>query len=48
LPALQVDLVIMTGNAAQVFVTGQEWAVTLAAVREALRPGGRLHRALLG
>jgi SAM-dependent methyltransferase len=42
LPPLQVDLVTMTGNVAQVFLTDQEWAVTLGAVREALRPGGRL------
>ncbi len=42
LPSLQVDLVTMTGNVAQVFLTDQEWAATLRAVREALRPGGRL------
>jgi SAM-dependent methyltransferase len=42
LPPLQVDLVTMTANVAQVFVTGQEWAETLAPVRGALRPGGRL------
>jgi SAM-dependent methyltransferase len=42
LPPLQVDLVTMTGNVAQVFITGEEWAATLGAVREALRPGGRL------
>jgi hypothetical protein len=32
----------MTGNVAQVFLTGQEWAAALQAVRQALRPGGRL------
>lgn len=42
LPPLQVDLVTMTGNVAQVFLTDQEWAATLGAVREALRPEGRL------
>jgi SAM-dependent methyltransferase len=42
LPPLQVDLVTMTANVAQVFVTNPDWAATLAAVREALRPGGRL------
>jgi SAM-dependent methyltransferase len=42
LPPLQVDLVTMTGNVAQVFITDQEWAATLRAAREALRPGGRL------
>lgn len=42
LPALQADLVTMTGNVAQVFVTGQEWAAALQAARQALRPGGRV------
>ena len=42
LAAPQSDLATMTGNVAQVFVTGQEWAATLAAIRQALRPGGRL------
>ena len=42
LPRLQADLVTMTGNVAQVFVTGEEWAAVLRAVHEALRPGGRL------
>jgi len=42
LPPLQVDLATMTGNVAQVFVTGEEWAAVLRAVHEALRPGARL------
>jgi len=42
LPPVQADLVTMTGNVAQVFVTGEEWAAVLRAVHEALRPGGRL------
>jgi SAM-dependent methyltransferase len=42
LPSLQVDLVTMTGNVAQVFLTDAEWAVTLRATYTALRPGGRL------
>jgi ubiquinone/menaquinone biosynthesis C-methylase UbiE len=41
LPPLQADLATMTGNVAQVFVTDQEWAATLRAVRDRLRPGGR-------
>ena len=41
-PPLGADLVTMTGNVAQVFVTDQEWAAVLLAVRQALRPGGRL------
>jgi SAM-dependent methyltransferase len=42
LPALGVDLVIMTANVAQVFVTDAGWAATLRAAHAALRPGGRL------
>jgi SAM-dependent methyltransferase len=42
LPPLQVDLVTMTGNVAQVFVTDAEWTATLRAAYAALRPGGRL------
>jgi SAM-dependent methyltransferase len=42
LPPLRVDLVTMTGNVAQVFVTDQEWAATLRAAHAALWPGGRL------
>lgn len=42
LPPLQVDLVTMTGNVAQVFLTEEAWAETLAAAHAALRPGGRL------
>ena len=42
LPPLQVDLVTMTANVAQVFLTDTEWAATLRAAHAALRPGGRL------
>jgi SAM-dependent methyltransferase len=42
LPPLQVDLAIMTGNVAQVFVTDDEWSATLDGARAALRPGARL------
>ncbi|HEX3794328.1 MAG TPA: class I SAM-dependent methyltransferase [Acidimicrobiales bacterium] len=42
LPPLQVDLVTMTGNVAQVFETDEEWSATLRAVSGALRPGGTL------
>jgi SAM-dependent methyltransferase len=42
LPPLQVDLVTMTANVAQVFLTDDEWGATLRAARTALRPGGRL------
>jgi hypothetical protein len=37
-----VDLVTMTGNVAQVFLTDEDWATALHASRGALRPGGRL------
>ena len=42
LPPLQADLATMTGNVAQVFLTGQQWAATLRAIRDRLRPGGGL------
>jgi hypothetical protein len=42
LPPLHVDLVTMTGNVAQVFLTDEEWGAVLAAAHAALRPGGRL------
>jgi SAM-dependent methyltransferase len=42
LPPLQVDLVTMTANVAQVFLTDEEWLAVLKAAREALRPGGHL------
>ena len=42
LPVLQVDLVTMTANVAQVFLSDEEWSWVLAAAHAALRPGGRL------
>ncbi|GLX66670.1 class I SAM-dependent methyltransferase [Paenibacillus glycanilyticus] len=39
---MQVDLVTMTGNVAQVFITDEEWTGMLRACQEAIRPGGRL------
>lgn len=42
LPPLDVDLVTMTGNVAQVFLTDEEWASTLRSVSDSLEPGGRL------
>jgi SAM-dependent methyltransferase len=41
-PPVGVDLVTMTGNVAQVFVTDEGWARALAAARAALVPGGAL------
>ncbi len=42
LPPLHVDLVTMTANVAQVFLTDDNWMATLGASRRALRPGGHL------
>jgi SAM-dependent methyltransferase len=42
LARLQVDMVTLTANVAQVFLTDGEWALTLQAAYAALRPGGRL------
>jgi SAM-dependent methyltransferase len=36
------NLVVMTGNVAQVFLDDSEWAATLRAIHAALRPGGHL------
>ncbi len=41
LPDTQVDLAVMTGNAAQAVVDQRDWAATLEGVRKALKPGGR-------
>lgn len=38
----EVDLVVMTGNVAQVFLDDREWDETLHAIHAALRPGGHL------
>lgn len=42
LPPMQVDLATMTANVAQVFLTDEAWAATLAGAGAALRPGGHL------
>ncbi|MEO5986957.1 MAG: class I SAM-dependent methyltransferase [Candidatus Limnocylindria bacterium] len=39
---VQVDMVTMTANVAQVFLTDADWLATLEASRRALRPGGLL------
>jgi SAM-dependent methyltransferase len=36
------DLVLMTGNVAQVFLEDSDWVATLQAIHAALRPGGHL------
>jgi len=40
--SVTVDMVTMTANVAQVFVTDADWLATLAAVHAALRPDGHL------
>ena len=42
LGAPAADLVVMTGNVAQVFLHDAEWTATLRSIRAALRPGGHL------
>jgi SAM-dependent methyltransferase len=42
LPPLIVDLAVMTGNVAQVFLTDESWKRNPFAIRQALRPGGHL------
>ncbi|AMM21633.1 methyltransferase type 11 [Frondihabitans sp. PAMC 28766] len=39
---LQVDLAVMTGNVAQVFLTDDAWSGTLRGLRAAIAPGGHL------
>lgn len=41
-PPADADLAVMTGNVAQVFLTGAGWAQALQAVHAALRPRGYL------
>ena len=40
LPPITVDLAVMTGNVAQVFLTDESWKATIAAIRQALCPNG--------
>jgi len=42
LPPLGLDLAVMTGNVAQVFVTDAEWSEVLLAIAGAVREGGWL------
>jgi ubiquinone/menaquinone biosynthesis C-methylase UbiE len=42
LPRLEMDMAMMTGNVAQVFLTDEEWVATLGALYRALKPGGHL------
>lgn len=38
----EADLLVMTGNVAQIFLDDAEWLATLTAIHTALRPGGVL------
>ena len=42
LGAPEADLLVMTGNVAQVFLDDEEWYATLRDIHAALRPGGHL------
>lgn len=42
LPDLHLDLAVMTGNVAQVFLGDDDWSAMLQGVHTALRPGGHL------
>lgn len=42
IPEVAADLAVLTGHVAQLIVDDDEWAAALAALRRALRPGGRL------
>lgn len=42
LPPLKVDLALMTGNVAQVFLDDHAWESTLIAIRKTLNPKGHL------
>jgi SAM-dependent methyltransferase len=42
LPPGQVDLALMTGNVAQVFLTDDDWSANLVALRRALAPEAKL------
>ena len=42
LPAMQVDLAVMTGNVAQAIVDPEDWVASLRGAHEVLRPGGHL------
>lgn len=40
LPFIKVDLAVMTGNVAQVFLTDESWENTIIAIRRVLKPTG--------
>ena len=42
LPPLQVDLALMTGNVAQVFLDDHTWELTLISIQKSLNPKGHL------
>lgn len=42
LPSIKVDMAVMTGNVAQVFLTDQDWHKTLESIKRVLKPNGHL------
>lgn len=42
LPVMAVDLAVMTGNVAQVFLSDESFTEALVGIRKALKPGGHL------
>ncbi len=42
LPPVEVDLALMTGNVAQVFLDDSDWGTALSCIRGALHPSGRV------
>lgn len=42
LPAVNADLLVMTGNVAQIFLEYADWIATLSGIHRALRPDGYL------
>ena len=42
LPPMAVDLAVMTGNVAQLFLSDEDWEATLTAIHAVIVPGGRL------
>ena len=42
LPAMQLDLAVMTGNVAQAIIDPGDWVTTLRGTHDAMRPGGHL------
>ena len=42
MPTLVVDVAVMTGNVAQVFIEDRDWLAALSGIHRSVRPGGHL------